>query len=444
MTSEDYTEFIKKMGPTENIYAKFGLSVNPFPARAIAAERHPDLPKTIERFSWEARKDEILQIHKKLIEPAYKDRESGNIWLSGRFGIGKTAILIYIWQELRKREDIVALYSELGTGFPYVYSNIIGQLKMYFFEDLTRRLAHKAVCQYWDHFFESETAPVFLKIKDSLANFVEVLKKVNEEEDEEDENEEVEGSQLTYENVQVVTKTLLSENGITSPVRDGLVKMIVDPHVGYAILTDKVQQLKRLQALADLIKTFYLAGYRMTYLFLDQLDYEYRFDFTKSQRDKAASQLKQFAIWTQGYVAMVATTYPDLINYFKLNYPQVLDALPMDKFRIIEVGPLTSDKAKILARKYLETVKTKESIPDLFPFTEQAIEYVCQTDGINGVPRYLLNALYSILKSATEYEKVKLIDVDFVKEHLVIPEEEEVEAEEEKEVSPPSRIIKTE
>jgi hypothetical protein len=440
MTSEDYTEFIKKMGPTENIYMKFSLSGNPFPARAIAAERHPDLPKTIERFSWEARKDEILQIHKKLIEPAYRDRESGNIWISGRFGIGKTAILIYIWQELRKREDIIALYSELGTGFPYVYSNIIAQLKLSFFEDLARKLAHKAVCQYWDRFFESNNDPTYLKIKDSLAGFAEVLKKANQEES--DEEEEVESSQLTYDNVQAVTKTFLSENGITSPVRDGLVKIIIDSHVGYAVLTDKVPQGKRLQALADLIKTTYLAGYRMTYLFLDQLDYEYRFNYTKSQRDKAANQLKQFAIWTQGYIAIASTTYPDLINYFKLNYPQVLDALPMDAYRIIEIGPLTLEKAKILTRKYLETVKTKESIPDLFPFTEQSIEYICQAEGINGVPRFLLNALHSILKSAAESEKVKLIDVEFVKEHLVIPEEEEEDVEQE--VSRPSRIIRTE
>jgi hypothetical protein len=440
MTSEDYTEFIKKMGPTESIYTKFGLSGNPFPARAIAAERHPDLPKTIERFSWEARKDEIVQIHKKLIEPAYKERESGNIWVSGRFGIGKTAILIYIWQELRKREDIVALYSELGTGFPFVYSTVIGQLKMSFFEDLARRLAHKAVCQYWDRFFENDNDPVFLSIKESMTNFQEILKKANREESEEE--EEIENPQLTYENVQAVTKTLLSENGITSPVRDGLVKILVDPHAGYAILTDKVPQAKKLQALADLIKTFYLAGYRMTYLFLDQLDYEYRFNYTKSQRDKAASQLKQFAIWTQGYIAIASTTYPDLINYFKLNYPQVLDALPMDAYRIIEIGPLTTEKAKMLTRKYLETVKTKESIPDLFPFTEQAIEYICQAEGINGVPRSLLNALHSILRSAAESEKVKLIDVEFVKEHLVIPEEEEIE--EEKETPHPSRIIKTE
>jgi hypothetical protein len=74
-----------------------------------------------------------------------------------------------------------------------------------------------------------------------------------------------------------------------------------------------------------------------------------------------------------------------------------------------------------MTTKYLEKVKTNESIPGLYPFTEQAIDFICEYRG--GLPRDMLVDLHDILDEAVE-QCVKIIDVDFVKKYYEVQEKE--------------------
>lgn len=408
--SESYAEQVKKLGEKVTKYRKYGLSNNPFPTKAILADWVPNIDEILSTFCWEIRKDEILEIHDKLIEEAYYSGKSTNVWLQGDVGVGKSSIMIYMWKEIQKhRPDVVALYSELGTGFAYVYERVISQLGLNFFSDLVLKLAAAVVLKNPDLVLEDEAILEELK-KDPLS--IEKYIRGGQEEAGKEETK-IDVDQLTG-----VLQTELNQLGVTTKLRDCLVKMLEDPYEGYNALF-KIASTQRRKALSELFRVFKFAGYRMSYLFLDQLDFMWRNVYKKTQQDKIVQEIRQFANETLGHLSIATTTYPDLTPLFESQYPHLKASLPITKRKIVEIKPLDAQEAKTMTTKYLEKVKTSESIPGVYPFTEQAIDFICEYR--MGLPRDILIDLHDILDEAVE-KCVKIIDVDFVKKFYEVQE----------------------
>lgn len=410
--SESYAEQVKKLGEKVTKYSKYGLSDNPFPTKAIFSDWAPNIDEILSTFCWEIRKDEILEIHDKLIEEAYYNQKSTNVWLQGEVGVGKSSILIYMWKELQKhRPDVVALYSELGGGFAYVYERVIAQLGYNFFRDLVLKLAATVVLKNPDLFLEKDDPLLEELKKDPLS--IEKYIRGGETEEAVEEETKIDVDQVTN-----VLQTELNQVGVTTKLRDCLVKMLKDPYEGYNALF-KIASTQRRKALAELFRVFKFAGYRMSYMFLDQLDFMWRNVYKKTQQDKIVQEIRQFANETLGHLSIATTTYPDLTPTFVSQYPHLKASLPITKRKIVEIKPLDAQEAKIMTAKYLEKVKTSESIPGVYPFTEQAIEFICEYR--TGLPRDMLVDLHDILDEAVE-KCVKLIDVDFVKKFYEVQE----------------------
>jgi hypothetical protein len=414
--SESYTEKVKKLGEEVTKYRKYGLSDNPFPSKAIFTDWAPNIAEILETFCWEIRKEEILEIHDKLIEEAYYNQKSTNVWLQGEVGVGKSSILIYMWKQLQThRSDVVALYSELGSGFPYVYERVIAQLGRDFFRNLVLKLAATVVLKSPELFLKKDD-PIIEELKKDALSIEKYLGEVETEEADEEEKGKIDINQVSN-----VLQSELNQLGVTTKLRDCLVKMLKDPYAGYNELFAKIASTQRRKALGELFRVFKFAGYRMSYLFLDQLDFMWRNVFKKAQQDRIVQELRQFANETLGYVSIATTTYPDLTPIFESQYPHLKAALPITKRKIVDIKPLDAQEAKIMTTKYLEKVKTNESIPGLYPFTEQAIDFICEYRG--GLPRDMLVDLHDILDEAVE-QCVKIIDVDFVKKYYEVQEKE--------------------
>jgi len=431
MSEFPYAEQIKKMGEKITKYNKYGLSSNPFPSKAIVTDWLMNIEEVLAKFSWEIRKKEILELHDKLIEEAYYSQKSTNAWLQGDIGVGKSSILIYMWRELQThRSDVVTLYSELGSGFSHVFERVVSQLGYPFFSDLILRLAASVVQKNADIFLEKDD-PILKELElDKTA-----IKKYLGFTSETVEAPEKEEIRIDLDQLSNVLQTELNQLGVTTKLRECLVKMLKDPYAGYNELFSKISSLNRRKALAELFRVFKYAGYRMSYLFIDQLDFMWRNVYKTAQQNKIVQELRQFANETLGYLSIATTTYPDLTPVFASQYPHLTAALPVSKRRIIHVDPLDAQQAKTMTTKYLESVKTSNSIPGLYPFSEQAIDFICEQKG--GIPRDILVDLHDILDYAIE-QCVKIIDVDFVKKYYELVEEEEKGAPK----PPPEKITK--
>ncbi|HLA58018.1 MAG TPA: hypothetical protein VK622_04640 [Puia sp.] len=82
----------------------------------------------------------------------------------------------------------------------------------------------------------------------------------------------------------------------------------------------------------------------------------------------------------------------------------------------IELDKLTSDDAKFLLANYLQLATDIEN--NIKPFTVQAVKYLNSIVEIDGTPRTLLQACFSLIEEAAR-KNVEEIDETFVKENLV-------------------------
>jgi hypothetical protein len=330
-----------------------------------------------------------------------------------------------MWRELQSnRSDVVTLYSEMMGGFPQIFERVISQLGYSFFSELILRLATSVVLKNSEIFLEKDD-PIIKELELDKTAIKKYLGQPPEEEEEKG---------IDVDRVADVLRTELNQLGVTTKLRDCVVKMLIDPYTGYNDLFTKISSTTKRKALAELFRVLNFAGFRMSYLFIDQLDFMFRNVYKTMQKNKVVQELRQFANETLGYVSIATTTYPDLTPIFVSQYPHLTAALPITKMRIITVDRLNSQQAKTMTAKYLETVKTSDSIPGLYPFSEQAIDFV--RDQKDGLPRDMLVEFHDLLDYAIE-QNAKIIDIDFVKKYY-----EEI-AEEKKEVEPTEEVVET-
>jgi hypothetical protein len=96
-------------------------------------------------------------------------------------------------------------------------------------------------------------------------------------------------------------------------------------------------------------------------------------------------------------------------------------AFMMRLHRILEVEPLTDEKALELVEKRLaqERIDDEKVLNPIYPFDESGIKYVNKM--IKGNPRLLLRMLHTVIAAAVKDELIEIIDDRFISETLTTP-----------------------
>jgi hypothetical protein len=91
-----------------------------------------------------------------------------------------------------------------------------------------------------------------------------------------------------------------------------------------------------------------------------------------------------------------------------------MSVLPMTPERVCVVGRLGKEAVRDVFATYLRSERTKEDVPELMPFTIDAIDEITLKSA--GNIRQILVAAHDILSRAAD-EKVKQIDINYIKKY---------------------------
>lgn len=408
-------------------YDIYYLRRNPFPTKPIAPYYDPEeTTEAISKFCETARKEELDFIRNKFIKPAIEEKESTNIWLEGDVGVGKSSLLIKCWDELRKRKNVVAIYAPIYSGLSSegFYKGWIRQLGIEFFEDLAYRLLQAAFIEKLDallsHLNFDEREKVKPKIESAVKENYKILRqifygpKISEAKELRyiDKNELIKQFEYWLASIPGVTCKRLISSSRSSPAIISL--FLQKPEEAFKSLVDLYPPRYAISVLQDIILLSDKAGYDMTFLFLDQLDFQWeRAGWSKSKKDKIILELRTLVAEVSGKLAIASTTYPHLSPVLRGD-PDLMSALPMTPERLCLVGRLSREAMREIFATYLKLERTREDVPELLPFTVDAVDEITSRE--MGNTRQILIAAHDILNKAAD-EKVKQINRDYVKSY---------------------------
>ena len=417
-------EKVRSLSTEPSKYDIYYLRKNPFPAKPIAPYYDPDqVAEAMRKFCESAREDELNFIQDKFIEPAHTERKAMNIWLQGDVGVGKSAIMIKCWNELKKREDVVSIYAPIykGLGSDGFYKGWVRQLDIDLFEDLAYRLLQKAFLERIDEILAQLKPKARKKAKKKLGDVVakdyKILRIIFYP------VEKPEISELNLVNKEELKKQfeywLALVPGITvkrlvssTRGRPAIIPLFLeDPAEAFKNLLDLYPPRYGIAVLQDVILLIDKAGYVMTYLFLDQLDLQWEMaGWSRTKKDKVILQIRTLAAEVLGKLALAATTYPYLSPTLREN-PDLMAALPMTPERLCRVERLTKEDVRDVFVAYLSSERTKKDVPELLPFTVDAVDEITSRE--MGNTRKILLTGHDVLSKAAN-EKIKQIDRDYI------------------------------
>jgi len=418
-----------KLGSTSK-YDIYYLRRNPFPVKPIAPYYDPEeVAEAINKFCEVARNEELDFIRKKFIKPALDEGESTNIWLEGDVGIGKSSILIKIWDELKKEKNVVAIYAPIYSGLSSegFYKGWIRQLGIDFFEDLAYRLLQKVflgkIDQLLSHLKPEDREKTKKRLENAVKEDYKVLKeifyriKISDVKEMKfiDKKELLKQFEYWLSALPGVTcKRLIS----SSRVKPAIIPLFLeDPAEAFKSLLDLYPPRYAISVLQDVILLSDKAGYDMSFLLLDQLDFQWeRAGWSKAKKDKVILELRTLVAEAIGKLAIATTTYPYLSPVLRSD-PDLMAALPMTPERLCIIGRLSKEAIRDVFAKYLQTERTKKDVPELFPFTVDATDEITSKE--QGSTRNILIAAHDILSKAAD-EKVKQISKDYVSNYYEV------------------------
>jgi SpoVK/Ycf46/Vps4 family AAA+-type ATPase len=175
-----------------------------------------------------------------------------------------------------------------------------------------------------------------------------------------------------------------------------------------------VKPADRLNYLIGLVHLLHLAGFRMIYLFIDQLEMGWG-KWSRIQKDRFAIDVRELVVRTKPLLSVEVTCNEDIISDLETNYPQLLRPLPKKLDREIYVGPFNLPAVKKLIDWYFDKKRMDKSSAGLAPFDEEAIKEIY--DRTARITFDILSACHGLLNYAAQHE-IKLITKEMVIEHL--------------------------
>lgn len=397
----DVTEELLRLGEEKTIFSKYGLSRNPFPGQELP--QVTDISAYVKNICIAVREKELRELKEKFLDVAFgMGEEKGkatNLWIHGELGVGKSAIIIFIYNLLKehKSDIVVPLYIvSPGNGIDDIFNETVRQLGGNFFIELGQKLLAKTIANHVELVHSDKPKKVLQKIEEDPSNIVTFIR---------------EG---TLDTDEVVQKTVfeLSEGHLY--VDDKMIRLVLQTSINYEKAWDSIKNYSKKDRLDGLVTLFYLfseAGFRMTFLFIDQLEYSWRI-WTKSKRDRFIMDVRELVQRSMPYLSVACTSNVDLDEDIQVNHPTILRPLPMNPGRVVVIKPLSKEQMRTLVEFYLDLARVSKKSPELYPFTESAIDFIY--DRYNGVTGHILIACFELLNYAAR-QKLEIIDEEVAK-----------------------------
>jgi hypothetical protein len=407
-----------ELGKEENIYAKFGLGRNPFPPSQLPQVFDPSYVKNV---CIAVRERELSEIKEKFLEiafgPADQPGRSTNLWIHGELGVGKTAIIYFIYDLLKefKSDIVVSLYIvSPGNGIEDIYKATIDQLGKSFFEKLGRKLVIKVIKDQKELIHGEDPSQILehLEAGASLSDLVQ--KKV-----------------LEQEELFRKAASQLSEGRMY--VSDKMVHMILEMTINPEEVWESIKNFQKRDRLDGIVTMFYLfnrAGYKMTIMFIDQMESSWKI-WGKQKKNRFTMDVRELVQRSIPYLSVLTTSNNELSEDVEINYPTFLRPLPRDPGKIVVVKKLKKELIRTLVEFYLVLGRISKKGPELFPFTETAVDVIYDEQA--GVTGNILTSCFGILDYAAR-RNYDIIDEKVAKEYLFQKEKEEEETSEVSEI----------
>jgi hypothetical protein len=378
-----------KLRKKDNAFAKYGLTGNPFPAQAIVAPHSYD-------FNEKIRVRELEEIRDKFLAPSING-EAMNTWVIGPTGVGKSSMLRYIQDIINERygDDCIALYvySPLA-GVASIYSDFVNDLIKVGLSDVVTSLLRKAIKQNPDLIRkekeEKTTRQTFKVLKEAVVASAFDLDGAIDE----------------------VKKLLFKKFPYVEPRIVELVMEFIRNPDSVSDLRN-VKKAENLNALIGLIHLIHLSGYKMIYLFIDQLEMGWG-RWTSTQKERFNIDMRELVVRTKPLMSIEVTCNEDIISDFENNFPQLLRPLPKTPDRTIYIGFFNLPSVKKLIQWYLDRKRTDSNFAELAPFDEDAVKEIYERTARN-TERILLMC-HGLLNYASQHQ-IDLITRDMVVDH---------------------------
>jgi len=176
----------------------------------------------------------------------------------------------------------------------------------------------------------------------------------------------------------------------------------------------KVKAADKLSYLIGLVHLIHLAGYKMIYLFIDQLEMGWD-KWTRVQKTRFAIDIRELVVRTKPLLSVEITCNEDIISDLETNYPQLLRPLPKKPYTSVYVGFFNLPSVKKLVEWYLDKKRIDKNIGELAPFDEEAVKEIYERTARN--THEILSACHGLLDYAAKHQ-IKLITKQFAIEHL--------------------------
>ena len=386
----------------EENYKKLGLTHNPFPLEATEQkiiDPQKDLLDDVSRFCVEVREREVDWINNKIIFllKEGKRKECPNVWVSGKRGVGKSALLKYIVFSLQNT-SIIPLYIKRPTqGLPEIYGETVRYLGVDFFLALS-----------WSTYSE------FLKqLKTEDARFIgrnEMIKQYLLEDPSrtllfanptDEALEKLKEKNLKPKDVDVkglqknLAAWLVAKERIVLPEFAQIISAFPTGPDEQFLKLRKLPGAKMIDCLVSILQIAErVKGYTAALLVIDELDQVWG-PLKGPQKRKLGLDARKVYEFSRGKIKLIGTSIgAEMFNDFE-KYEYIKDAIPTDPEHVLDVPEFDLDQTKRLISSYLKRARPPSTEGFIEPFNETVILALRQRHGGNA--RLILQECRSLL-----------------------------------------------
>ena len=410
----DAVKELLELGKEENIYAGYGLARNPFPPGQLP---HVFDPSYVKNICIAVREKELSEIKEKFLEIAFGSADqpgrSTNLWVHGELGVGKTAIIYFVYNILKefKSDIVVPLYVvSPGNGIEDIYKATIDQLGKSPLERLGRKLIIKTIKEKSELIHGEDPSQVLDQLERGSSLYDLVQREV-----------------LDQRELFRKATGQLSEGRMY--ISDKMIGMILDMAINPEEALENIKNFPKRDRLDGIVTIFYLlnqAGYKMTIMFIDQMESSWKI-WGKQKRNRFTMDVRELVQRSIPYLSVLTTSNNELTEDVEINYPTFLRPLPRDPGKMVVVKKMKKEQVRTLIEFYLNLGRVAKKGPELFPFTETTIDYIY--DKRVGVTGDILTSCFGMLEHAA-HRKYEIIDEKCAKEYFLLLEEKEEETSE--------------
>ena len=397
-------------------YSSLGLIRNPFPSSPeetrTRIESWDDIRNSAENFCVQSRQQEYSMLHEKIVDGVIRGDLKHNLWINGEIGMGKSALLAYFANELRKEyPDVPIMYVKTpkeGVSYREIYGRALQWMLP---PEVCTEVFSEIFSLFLDYIVNSGKTAALAKKVDQADSIKQLFTQKSKE-----------VSSLMRRRVHDIDEIKRSDISIGRFKNEfrawleseiGISRGAASKFGNYYFESDEVLRSKLLGSrgraemggnLVSAIKSLDYAGRWRKYgiLLLDELDIWWR-GLTRPKREDFERGIASLGESIGDKIVIIGVAHPDMLDTTSRDYigefRHILDVLPIEKPYIINVKELDYKATELMVDFYLEKARVEDK-RDIFlhPFTERAIEKI--TDSVGGATRYILTKCHATIENA--------------------------------------------